>query len=272
MRRASRSATLDRVQTLASDGVELAYDVHGRSSAATVVLVHGWAGNRSYWAAQVDALSGRYQVVTLDLGGHGESGVGRADWTLPAFGDDVVAVIDAVAPEQVILVGHSMGGDAVVHAAHQLGDRVLGLVWVDAFRSLGHETPSSPEQVAAFEAPFRGDFPAAVEGFARSLFPATADPALVDRVVADMAAKPWDATQGSIGRALNREPSLLAALAEISAPVVAINPDIGPTDVESLQAHGVEPTVLDGVGHFLMLEDPARFNALLLDAVASFVG
>ena len=100
---------------LSRDGVEIAYATHGAGGPA-VVLVHGWAGNRTYWAHQIDHLAERHQVIAVDLGGHGESGLGRVDWTLPAFGDDVVAVVDEVDARKVVLVGHSMGGDAVVLA------------------------------------------------------------------------------------------------------------------------------------------------------------
>ena len=254
------------------DGVDLAYEVHGgeRGAALTVVLVHGWAGNRSYWEHQVSFLSDRYQVVALDLAGHGESGLGRTHWDLPAFGDDVVAVIDAVGAQRVVLVGQSMGGDAVVFAARQLGDRVAGIVWVDVLRSLGDEPISPPDVVDAFVAPFRADFTAATAGFARSLFPTGADPALVERVVGDMGSARREGTLGSLGHALNRHPPMVAALAEITAPVVEINPDLGPTDAQSLRRHGIEAIVLDGVGHYLMLEDPDRFNALLASTLETF--
>jgi pimeloyl-ACP methyl ester carboxylesterase len=256
------------------DGVELAYEVHGVDDVAalTVVFVHGWAANRTYWDHQVSFLSDRYRVITLDLAGHGESGEGRSDWNLPAFGDDVVTVVDAVGADRVALVGHSMGGDAAVFAAQRLRDRVAGIVWVDVLRSLGDEPVSPPDVVEGFVAPFREDFDAATDRFARGLFPPTADPALVDRVTADMAAARREGTLGSLGRALNRHPPIIAALAEISAPVVAINPDLGPTNADSLRRHGVQPTVLGGVGHYLMLEDPARFNAVLASALASFNG
>jgi pimeloyl-ACP methyl ester carboxylesterase len=254
------------------DGVEIAYATFGTAGdeAPAVVLVHGWAGNRTYWQHQVGLLAERYHVVALDLGGHGESGGGRTDWSLPAFGDDVVAVVEEVGARRVALVGHSMGGDAVVYAARQLGDRVTGLVWVDAFRSLGDESPSAPEVADAFVAPFRADFPAAVDGFVRGMFPVNADGPLVDRIVTEMAAAPREAALGSLSYALNRQPPLIAALAEITAPIVAINPDVAPTDVDSLRKHGVESIVLTGVGHFLMIEDPEQFNPILAATLASF--
>ena len=248
------------------DGIEIAYRVDGErgdAGAPTVVLVHGWAGDRTVWAAQVAALAAaRYRVVTMDLGGHGESGVGRTDWNLRAFGDDVAAVVEDVGASDVVLVGHSMGGDAIVFAARSLGaGRVRGLVWLDAFRSLGDEPVSSAEDVAAFLAPFEADFAGAVDAFARGMFSDHADPALVDRIAASMAGAPRDAALGSLGCALNRHP-----------PVIAINPDVSPTDVDSLRRHGVAPTiVLSGVGHFLMLEDPEQCNRALLAALASLL-
>jgi pimeloyl-ACP methyl ester carboxylesterase len=75
---------------------------------------------------------------------------------------------------------------------------------------------------------------------------------------------------GSLRYARNRQPAILAALPHVTAPIVAINPDIGPADVDSLRRHGVEPIVLEGVGHFPMIEAPDRFNPVLAAALASF--
>jgi len=260
--------------TRSRDGVELAYTTHsarGASTGPTVALVHGWLGNRTYWDAQLDVLTARHEVIALDLGGHGESGSGRSDWSLPAFGDDVVAVIQEADPERVVLVGHSMGGDAVLFAARELGDRVACVVCVDAFRSLGQEQPARPEAVEAFVAPFRGDFDATIEQFVRRLIP-SGNPELVGRVAADMKNSRREVALGSIGYALNREPAILAALPEVTAPVVALNPADGSTDVDSLRRYGVEPLLLEGVGHFPMLEAPEVLGDALLSALSAYEG
>jgi hypothetical protein len=69
---------------------------------------------------------------------------------------------------------------------------------------------------------------------------------------------------------LNREPPLLGALAELTAPVVAINPDVAPTDVESLRRHGVEPVLRRWRRPLPVLEDPEQFNPVLVETLASF--
>jgi pimeloyl-ACP methyl ester carboxylesterase len=60
----------------------------------------------------------------------------RHAWTMPAFGEDVAAAVTGLDLPEVVLVGHSMGGDVVVEAARRLRPRVRGLVWVDVYRSL----------------------------------------------------------------------------------------------------------------------------------------
>src|SRR5918994_764401 len=89
-----------------------------------LVFVHGWSCDRSYWSRQLPHFAGRHNVVAIDLAGHGESGVGRQAWTMPAFGDDVVAAVEQLGLESTVLIGHSMGGDVIVDAALKLPDRV----------------------------------------------------------------------------------------------------------------------------------------------------
>ena len=63
--------------TVASaDGVEITYTVH-RIAAPSLVLVHGWMCDQSYWDEQVPVLAEAFGVVTVDLAGHGASGVNR---------------------------------------------------------------------------------------------------------------------------------------------------------------------------------------------------
>ena len=74
-----------------------------------------------------------------------------------------------------------------------------------------------------------------------------------------------------IEHAVTNDEAILAALPALPAPVVAINPDYRPNDVEALRRHGVRTVLVPGVGHFLMLEDPEGFNRLLGETVDGFV-
>ncbi len=67
-----------------ADGVRVAYEVRGTGTPA-LVFIHGWSCDRSYWAGQLETFSREFQVVAIDLAGHGESGFGRQPWTIGAF-------------------------------------------------------------------------------------------------------------------------------------------------------------------------------------------
>jgi pimeloyl-ACP methyl ester carboxylesterase len=169
---------------------------------------------------------------------------------------------------ELVLIGHSMGGDVIVEAALRLGDRVAGLVWVDTYDTLGE--PQTDEELEAFLAPFREDFGTATRALVGRLFTADADAALVEWVAADMSAAPPELAIDALQHAVGNEPGILAGLQELTAPVVAINPADRPTDTEALRRHGVKTILLSGVGHFLMLEDPDRFNRLLGEVIEEF--
>lgn len=262
---------VDRPHAVSADGVAVRYEVHGAGTPA-VVFVHGWSCDRRYWRRQVGHFAARFTVVTVDLAGHGESGTGRQRWTMPAFGEDVVAMADALDLRDMVLVGHSMGGDVVVEAARRLPARTRGVVWVDTYRQLSGSASDAEVEAhtSAFMAPFRADFAAATRDFVRRLFGENGDPDLVDWVADDMAAAPPEIALDAMKHSFSNERAAIAGLREAAVPAAAINPEQPPTDVESLTRHGITPVILPAVGHFAMLDDPAGFNRLLDGVIDGF--
>ena len=252
-----------------ADGLAIRYETHGEGEPA-LVLVHGWSCDRRYWRGQVDHFARRRQVVLVDLAGHGESESGRDGWSMPAFGDDVAAVIEQLGLGRAVLVGHSMGGDVIVEAALRLSGRIVALIWIDVYGRLGE--PRTMEEREALLAPFRADFSPATRDFVRQMFPAGSDPDLVDRVVADMAAAPPDVAIPALQQAVGNDGPILERLALLEAPHAAINPASGKTDVEGLRRYGIETVLMSGVGHFPMLEDCPRFNRLLEEVLERLAG
>ncbi len=184
---------------------------------------------------------------------------------MPAFGEDVVAVVEKLGLGEAVLVGHSMGGDAIVEAARLMPDRVTGLVWVDTYRTLGK--PWNREEVEKFISPFRIDFVAAARKFVMEMFTSSSDKALVDWVVADMSAASPEVALPVLEKAATFGREILTSLRGLKAPIVAINPDYRPTDVEALKRYGVKVVLVSGVGHFPMMEDPGTFNRLLGEVI-----
>ncbi len=253
----------------APDGLLVHFDDTGSGDTA-LVFVHGWSCDRSYWDAQVEPLSKTYRVVRLDMGGHGESGTDRQAWNIPTFAQDVQAVVEKLDLQRVILVGHSMGGYVILEASKIMPDRVVGLIPVDSLHEI--KGPISQEQVDAFLKDMRDDFPVGVETFVRGqMFTEDADPELVDRIAADMAAGNPEVGIGAIESFLDFD--LVALLPQIEVPIHCINADKWPTDVDKGKelADSFEVTVMPGLGHFLHMEDPDAFNRNLDQVVLGFL-
>lgn len=249
---------------MSADGVSVAYEVRGRGTPA-IVFVHGWSCDRTYWKHQMDFFADRFQVVAIDLGGHGESGVGRRAWTMESFGRDVVAVADQLGLGQVVMVGHSMGGDVIVEAARMRPDGVSGLVWADVYTTLGR--PRTQDQIEQLVGLVREDFAQGVRDLVGRMFLPGSDPALAEWVADDMSSADPEIGIDVLRRAISNEPALLRLLPELTAAVVAINGDHEQTDAESLERYGVRPVHMPGAGHFLMLEDPETFNRILSETI-----
>jgi pimeloyl-ACP methyl ester carboxylesterase len=215
------------------DGIAIRYDVAG-SGAPALVFVHGWSCDRSYWAGQMRAFAARHRVVAVDLAGHGESGDGREAWTMAGFGGDVTAVVEELGLDDLMLIGHSMGGDVIVEAALALAGRVRGLVWVERYDSLD-AFPTTAE-VDGFVEPFRADFSTSTQQLVRGMFPADADPELVDRVAIDMSSAPPAIALDALRSAISNGEPLLRHLPLLSIPIVAINAGYRPTDEASSSA------------------------------------
>jgi pimeloyl-ACP methyl ester carboxylesterase len=253
---------------LSPDSVHIEYHVYGHGDPA-VVLVHGWATDANYWNGQIEPLAARYTVVALNLAGHGASGSNRTDWSIQNYAQDVAAVAHEIHNPQLVLVGHSMGADVVLVATPLIGPRVIGIVAVEALRSVG-QPPLSTQQIERRVAPFGADFIGETRRLVTdSLFPKDANAALVKKVAYDMSLEPPAVAVPSMRALLSLD--LATVLPAIHVPVYAINSDLAPTDAALIRRSLPDFTldVLDHTGHFPMLEAPARFNPLLLKDVAA---
>lgn len=257
--------------TISADGVEIAYETAGRGR-TTLVFVHGWCCDRSYWDAQWPDFARTHRVVRLDLAGHGASGRGRKNYTMAAFGADVAAVVAAANVRgPFAIVGHSMGGPVALAAATLVKGDLRGLVGVDTYQVVGQPAPTTAA-LAALEgqlAPFRADFKAASAGFVRSqFFSPQSDPKLVERIVSGMSsADPAMGVSAIVGMSSLDHLALLKTLSPL--PIHAINAPGTVKDFAAARAQysAFEETVLPGTKHFLHVEEPARFNAALSGVV-----
>ncbi|HEY2809721.1 MAG TPA: alpha/beta fold hydrolase [Steroidobacteraceae bacterium] len=248
---------------MSPDNVHIEYQVFGQGDTA-VILIHCWACDANYWSLQFDALKPHYTVVAVNLAGHGGSSANRSDWSIANYAADVAAVARQIPNTHIVLVGHSMGATVALAAAPLIGSRVSGIVAVDALRSVGLP-PLAAREIEKHIAPFRADFVGETRKLVtNSLFPRGADRTLVQKIAYDMSLEPPAVAIPSMQALLSVD--LTPLLAAIHVPVYAINSDLAPTDAARIRKSLPDFTldVMAHTGDFPMLEDPARFNVLLL--------
>ncbi len=125
-----RVPTLVRVP---AEPLSLAALVWGRAGDPTMVALHGNGAHAHWWDPLIPSLVPGWRVIAPDLRGHGLSD--RAEppaYRVGDFAGDLTAVLGALAPGRIVLVGHSMGGRVALWYASEHPERVRALVLIDS--------------------------------------------------------------------------------------------------------------------------------------------
>ena len=118
--------------TVQIEGCPIHYLRWGDVSRPAVVLVHGGAAHAHWWSFIAPLLMREYQVLALDLSGHGDSGR-RAEYPRDLWSREIMGVArHAGVPGPPILVGHSMGGFVCINTAAEFGGELAGAIVVDS--------------------------------------------------------------------------------------------------------------------------------------------
>jgi pimeloyl-ACP methyl ester carboxylesterase len=256
---------------LAPDGVRIAYSAAGTGK-TTLLFIHGGFTDRSFFNRQLNVLADRYRVIAVDLAGHGQSGSNRTSWSLPQFGKDAAAVIEAEDARRVIVFGNSLGGPVAVETALLLPDRVVGVVGIDTFQDLGQiESPEqarkASEEMRERAESFRADHAGSMRAMIKALFHPDADPALVADVERRMARTSRDVVSATLAGLQGYDVN--ASARKLAVPLRAINGDLYPTDVAAARKvkEDFDAIVMKHMGHYPMLERPEEFERHVVSVV-----
>lgn len=249
---------------LTRDGVRLYYKEAGGGE-ETMLFIHGWCCNHTYFDPQFEHYASSHRVVAVDLRGHGKSDAPEQKYTIHGFVDDVTWMCEQLGAERPIVVGHSMGGLTAFILAAQHPHLVRAAVFVDAPLLL-------PEDALAVRRPiletFWGDdyVNAAVAYANDRFFIDTDDPERRARVLEGIAAMP-QRVLASAWQSILETDSMPAAqdLGERGLPMLYIGAARPLSDLTRLRE--LCPQVMlgqtAGAGHFCQLEVPEQVNAMI---------
>jgi pimeloyl-ACP methyl ester carboxylesterase len=258
------------------DPARIHYVNYGNGSEA-LVLIHGWTCNLDNWRDQFPDFAKRNRVIAIDLPGHGQSDKpqqiqveipnGRAlapvNYNMDLFARAVDAVMRDAKVKRAVLVGHSMGTPVARQFYRNYPEKTLGIVIVDGpLRPFGDKATMD-----ALIAGFRGPgYQESVGKMFAGMFGPSLSAAAQERIKASLLNTPQyvlvSAMEGMADTSIWGED-------KINVPVLAImskSPFYGP-DLEQRYrsiAPNLDFQIWDGVGHFIMMEKPVKFNDTVL--------
>ena len=258
---------------ISSDGVKIVFNQQGKGKPA-IIFVHGWTNPKEILDDPGAHFSQKYRAIAIDLAGSGESGNNRGEWTMEAFGNDVVSVVNKLKLDEVVLVGFSMGTTVVIEAANKLPEKVIGVVLVDDLMDPDVKYP--PEVVAFFDSVLMDLVTDMTNeklvrlGFYKKNPEATFE--RISELYPDTVSKiGWHESLNGYLKWINED--LVESVKQLKVPVTAINSDMEPTNVEAWMKYvpSFQAKIMTDVGHLVFWDNPEEFNRLLEETIQEFI-
>lgn len=258
-------------------GARIYYEVEGDGH--PLLLIHGGLGSLRMWDEQLAAFARRYRVIRYDTRGFGRTETEDIEFT--NYGD-AVAVLDHVGADSAFVVGQSRGGMIGLDLALEHPERVDALVSVaggvggyEPKLPAGVEPPPWDEMEPLWEAK---QWEQLAELETRIWVDGWGQPQ--DRVDADLRRKvrDWIVTtyqeEKVEGKPQPLSPPAAERLGDLRVPLLVLIGDVDEPGGVIAERHladsiaGARKVEFPGVAHMIHLEEPDRFNQLVLDFLA----
>ena len=228
------------------------------------VFIHGSGGDHTAWSNQYAALSRQYNVVAIDLPGHGSSeGSGKSD--IGSYCLWVKILLDILLLKNIILVGHSLGAAIILQFAINYPKKIEGIVTVGGgmkmpvnpaiFEFLKTNPTESVELICKFSVA-KGNR----EKFTAPLMKSLAQ-ARMDVLKGDLSACDRFDVTGEISK-ISLKTLIICGAEDKMTP-----PEFSRQVSESIR--GAELCLIEGAGHMVMMERPKEFNVALTNFALS---
>jgi len=249
------------------------YHVEVSGSGVPIVLLHGFTGDTSTWQLLRTTLEASYQVIAIDILGHGKSDKPSTvtSYHMQNVARDIVQLMDGLSVHQAHLLGYSMGGRLGLYLAVNYPDRLLSLILESASPGLATEQEREERRIrdnALADKIEANGIPWFVEYWERlSLW--ESQKSLPQEILESQRKQrlqndPHGLANSLRGMGTGVQPSLWDELGSVTIPTRLI---VGEHDKKFLQINhemaqqipDVKMITITGVGHTTHLENPTEF-------------
>jgi pimeloyl-ACP methyl ester carboxylesterase len=251
----------------ALDGHKIHYESFGQGDEA-VVFIHGWTCDATFWKAQAPIYETRRSLL-IDLPGHGLSDKPEIPYTMDLFARAVDAVMTDAQVRKATLAGHSMGTPVAIQFLRLHPEKVSALVIVDGL------IPQPPKDDAVREKQkaqagelvkmYRGpQYKAVVTRMLDSMFTKQTDPSLRNQIQTKMLSAPQYVMASAMEGMMTMDP-LAESYPRLPVEAIMVKRGNSAAYQEFLKQRFdlIGYREFDDAGHFLMMEQPEKFNQIL---------
>jgi len=251
-----------------SEGARIFYRLEGAPEKPLLVLVHSLGLDHGQWDPQMPALLRQFQVLRMDLRGHGASDVPAGDYTIAQLGRDVLAAVDSTRRERFAYCGLSLGGMIGQWLGANAAVRITGLVLANTSSRFDAPELFDARRRAVLEGGMSAIEDAVMERFFTPRLRASRNPVVASMRTALRTTNPV----GYAGCcAAIRDMDQREVLSRIQVPVLVIGgsldvstPWTGHGDLLAAEIPGARAVVLE-TAHISNIERPSAFTAALFE-------
>lgn len=238
------------------------YVSYGKGDEA-LVLIHGWTQSADAWRDNIADLSRRNRVIVIELPGHGQSDKPQTTYSMEYFARAVDAVMRDAKVKRAVLVGHSMGTPVARQFYRKYPDKVLGIVIVDGSLKPFGDKAMIDQMMTGFRGP---QYREAINQMMSFIAGGNLSAEVKQRINTASLNTPQNVLVSAFEGMLDDS---IWTDDQIKVPVLAIMARtalLPPNAEESFRAIApkLDFQLVDGVGHFLMMEKPKEFDAAVI--------
>jgi len=247
------------VALLDRDGVNIYYETHGQGPA--ILLTHGYAATSQMWRGQVEALAKDHTLILWDMRGHGQSDSPDDDaaYSESSTTADMAALLDLHGFDSAVIGGLSLGGymSLAFHADYPA--RVKALLVIDTGPGYKRAEPRAAwnrRANARAEAIEKHGLAALAGGSPERSRSVHKDPQGLVRAARNMLTQ-YNAR-------------VIESLPSIAVPTIVVvgeqdEPFLAATDYMATKIPGARKVMVPNAGHAVNIDQPAVFNAAIVD-------
>ncbi|HUC41366.1 MAG TPA: alpha/beta fold hydrolase [Gemmatimonadales bacterium] len=238
----------------------------------TVLFVHGFPFDHLMWRHQIAALT-RWHRLAPDLRGAGAAvtSLAVADYSMAAYADDLIALLDRSQVRQAVVCGLSMGGYIAFELLRRFPERVLAAILCNTKAEADTADGKRGRDALTARVQRDGATAAAAELVPKLLAPPTRErrPDVVREVQTMIDRQPVAGIVGAL-HALRERPDSTPLLAQINVPVLVLAgaddqiAPVGGMEAMAKAIPGAEFAVIREAGHLSPLEQPREVNAAVV--------